>query len=137
MTSAAGKSRDIWEKLREIRIEQQRRDWQRQAARAKRRWFSCALRQGKPFGYVPKYVRKRSRVSALLWLLGFFAALQLSLWLLLQTGKSSISVTESYAIQSSQEDGWERELFGFRFRIQDGEIVIFREREERKRKRER
>ena len=124
------------------RLERRRRRWQRRAGQGKRRWFLAALRQrgpGKVWGGRTGPLGNpagsgKGLLASLLWLAGFLAVLGLSAFLLLQTGRGSVSRVEEVSIGTAEEEGWEREFFGLRFRIQDGEILIFQEKEERKRK---
>ncbi len=123
------------------KLERRRIHWQRRSGQAKRQWFSGAIRQGGPWkrrgwgNRSPKDIPwgSCSRFSAVFWLGGFLSVLGVSLFLLLQTGRGGVSRVEQNAIGAAEEDGWEREFFGLRFRIQDGEITIFQEKEEIKR----
>ena len=116
------------------KLERRRIHWQRRSGQAKRQWFSGAIRRGgtwKRRGWgnrPPKDLPwgSCSHFSAVFWLGGF-------LFFVLQTGRGSVSRVEQNAIGAAEEDGWEWELFGLRFRIQDGEITIFQEKEEIKR----
>ncbi len=114
------------------------RIFESQAQREKRRWFSRALSAAKY--QVPG--RARSRQAEHLWeglrrilcLLFLF----LSLWTLILAGQSggwreeftSVSpyrgLSEYEGIEEGKE-GWEREIFGIRVRIHQGQITFLKE----------
>ena len=121
-----------WSSL-DKREEERRRRSVRRGRKAERRWIAQALKQ---WGCQSRKGKGQAlllqAVHMLLWLLSGIGAIGLSGALLLSTGIEQRERTEgpSLLLEGGAAPDWEREFFGVRIQLQNGQITFFREKEE-------
>lgn len=120
MGQRAGNAAEIRSGL-EFLSEQRRQRWERKARKAKRRWFAAACRQSG---------RKKIMGPVLCRFLFMAAALAAAFAIARATAVKETVTSWQEAEASGQKDGWEKEVFGIRIRLKDGQISVFKETEQ-------
>lgn len=124
-----------------LQEERNRKQFNRQAKKAKKRWLVSYFRQKERNGRFLTGFWAAGAVRRFMWLLGGGIAAWMSWQLVFATIEFDEKQTEAVYRKAAEEadpeyiewkeaDGWEKELFGVQIRVRDGKITIFQEKQQ-------